>query len=144
VTATIEQTAPADNSLEAWGVWVATEMLPEVPSDWTLTHRDFGQPSYCHRCGWEGIPNMEGGERSSYDPPRFAENGREVLRIVGARPSGVCPACGTEAAEDYDEHERALVLERRGHVVTRRVEVKVGRNDPCPCGSGRKHKKCHG
>ena len=34
----------------------------------------------------------------------------------------------------------------------RRVQVpaamkappKVGRNDPCPCGSGRKYKKCHG
>jgi uncharacterized protein len=27
---------------------------------------------------------------------------------------------------------------------TRRVENKVGRNDPCPCGSGKKYKKCHG
>ena len=26
----------------------------------------------------------------------------------------------------------------------RRQEPKVGRNDPCPCGSGRKYKKCHG
>ena len=26
----------------------------------------------------------------------------------------------------------------------RREEPKVGRNDPCPCGSGRKYKKCHG
>jgi len=25
-----------------------------------------------------------------------------------------------------------------------RKAPKVGRNDPCPCGSGRKHKKCHG
>ena len=25
----------------------------------------------------------------------------------------------------------------------RRSEAKVGRNDPCPCGSGRKYKKCH-
>jgi preprotein translocase subunit SecA len=25
-----------------------------------------------------------------------------------------------------------------------RVEAKVGRNDPCPCGSGKKYKKCHG
>lgn len=25
-----------------------------------------------------------------------------------------------------------------------RVEKKVGRNDPCPCGSGRKYKQCHG
>ena len=25
-----------------------------------------------------------------------------------------------------------------------KVEKKVGRNDPCPCGSGKKYKKCHG
>ena len=25
-----------------------------------------------------------------------------------------------------------------------RVEQKVGRNDPCPCGSGKKFKNCHG
>jgi preprotein translocase subunit SecA len=25
-----------------------------------------------------------------------------------------------------------------------RVEKKVGRNDPCPCGSGKKYKQCHG
>jgi preprotein translocase subunit SecA len=32
-----------------------------------------------------------------------------------------------------------------GTVVQRRREVaKVGRNDPCPCGSGKKFKKCHG
>ncbi|MGZ8832332.1 MAG: SEC-C metal-binding domain-containing protein, partial [Thermoanaerobaculia bacterium] len=26
----------------------------------------------------------------------------------------------------------------------RRKEEKVGRNEPCPCGSGKKYKKCHG
>jgi preprotein translocase subunit SecA len=32
-----------------------------------------------------------------------------------------------------------------GSVAQRKREVaKVGRNDPCPCGSGRKFKKCHG
>jgi len=25
-----------------------------------------------------------------------------------------------------------------------KVEKKVGRNDPCPCGSGKKYKQCHG
>jgi uncharacterized protein YecA (UPF0149 family) len=25
-----------------------------------------------------------------------------------------------------------------------RSAAKVGRNDPCPCGSGKKYKKCHG
>jgi hypothetical protein len=31
--------------------------------------------------------------------------------------------------------------ERQGTVV---ASGKVGRNEPCPCGSGRKYKKCHG
>ncbi|MCZ7610485.1 MAG: preprotein translocase subunit SecA [Ignavibacterium sp.] len=31
-----------------------------------------------------------------------------------------------------------------GKVQTVRVEQKVGRNDPCPCGSGKKFKHCHG
>jgi len=30
--------------------------------------------------------------------------------------------------------------ERQGTIV---AEAKVGRNDPCPCGSGKKYKKCH-
>jgi preprotein translocase subunit SecA len=29
-------------------------------------------------------------------------------------------------------------------VQPRVVFDKVGRNDPCPCGSGKKYKKCHG
>ena len=32
--------------------------------------------------------------------------------------------------------------ERRSEPV--RVEKKAGRNDPCPCGSGKKFKSCHG
>ena len=29
-------------------------------------------------------------------------------------------------------------------VETLRKEATPGRNDPCPCGSGKKYKKCHG
>jgi preprotein translocase subunit SecA len=37
------------------------------------------------------------------------------------------------------------VSQRRAKPQTvRRVEKKVGRNDPCPCGSGKKYKHCHG
>ena len=31
--------------------------------------------------------------------------------------------------------------ERQGTIVN---DAKVGRNEPCPCGSGKKYKKCHG
>jgi uncharacterized protein len=38
-----------------------------------------------------------------------------------------------------------LTADLRYHVDTvRRESPKVGRNDPCPCGSGRKYKQCHG
>ena len=38
-----------------------------------------------------------------------------------------------------------LTNEHRLAVPTvRRAAPKVGRNEPCPCGSGRKFKHCHG
>jgi hypothetical protein len=33
------------------------------------------------------------------------------------------------------------VTEKPQQVIRRE---KIGRNDPCPCGSGKKYKKCHG
>jgi preprotein translocase subunit SecA len=35
-------------------------------------------------------------------------------------------------------------MNQSGKPQTVRVEEKVGRNDPCPCGSGKKYKHCHG
>lgn len=42
----------------------------------------------------------------------------------------------------YDLHDIARALGPR--VAPVRAEAKVGRNDPCPCGSGKKYKKCCG
>ncbi|MCX8072875.1 MAG: SEC-C metal-binding domain-containing protein [Candidatus Binatia bacterium] len=33
---------------------------------------------------------------------------------------------------------------RRAAAAVSAAGPKVGRNDPCPCGSGKKYKKCHG
>jgi preprotein translocase subunit SecA len=44
----------------------------------------------------------------------------------------------------YDEEtRRRLFLEQRKSGIIRK-EKKIGRNDPCPCGSGKKYKKCCG
>ncbi|HPG00295.1 MAG TPA: preprotein translocase subunit SecA [Kiritimatiellia bacterium] len=53
-----------------------------------------------------------------------------------AAASRRAPASGAEQALD-------AALASKGTPV-RRDEPKVGRNDPCPCGSGKKYKKCHG
>lgn len=42
------------------------------------------------------------------------------------------------------QETKLLWLERAPKPIQRRVEAKPGRNDPCHCGSGKKHKKCHG
>jgi preprotein translocase subunit SecA len=44
-------------------------------------------------------------------------------------------------------HENASVIsagDGSSNVQTVKKEPEVGRNDPCPCGSGKKYKKCHG
>ena len=52
--------------------------------------------------------------------------------------------------EFHRKKQRELaVASRQGggeaaQAVQRRTGEKVGRNDPCPCGSGKKYKKCHG
>ena len=48
---------------------------------------------------------------------------------------------------DYDSYRSAgggSPEQRQQQTAPVRVEKKVGRNDPCPCGSGKKYKHCHG
>ncbi len=59
----------------------------------------------------------------------------ERLRLHGLDPVFSAP---TEEEHDHDHphvHEHAAPVE---------ATANVGRNDPCPCGSGKKYKKCHG
>lgn len=46
--------------------------------------------------------------------------------------------------DDYDDDEFPLfdILSAPEKLTPRTVEHKIGRNDPCPCGSGKKYKKC--
>ncbi len=55
---------------------------------------------------------------------------------VTATVSGSAPVGAPEATP-----EKEIVLPK---VTIRREAPKVGRNDPCPCGSGKKFKNCHG
>ncbi|HZS42546.1 MAG TPA: preprotein translocase subunit SecA [Polyangia bacterium] len=61
--------------------------------------------------------------------PEFKHKERKMtLQHPGASPSGDGQAAG--------EPEKQKTV--------RREQPKVGRNEPCPCGSGKKYKKCHG
>jgi preprotein translocase subunit SecA len=60
-------------------------------------------------------------------------------------------ATGNELEELETQRDQEVVMshgdsgdgDSRPKTVRRQVE-KVGRNDPCPCGSGKKYKKCCG
>ncbi|AVH93219.1 preprotein translocase subunit SecA [Stenotrophomonas maltophilia] len=43
-----------------------------------------------------------------------------------------------------DEEAAQVQAAQQGVAQTQRDEPKIGRNDPCPCGSGKKYKHCHG
>ncbi|MBO7084185.1 MAG: preprotein translocase subunit SecA, partial [Bacteroidales bacterium] len=75
----------------------------------------------------------------------------------------MCADIPVQDADNVKEHrargiDRSKIKEQRNDLLSQahsntqqkeitqpiRVEKKVGRNDPCPCGSGKKYKNCHG
>jgi len=61
---------------------------------------------------------------------------------------GVFEGLAQEEAASISAQEGSLPVAARAREVKQepihRESPKVGRNDPCPCGSGKKYKKCHG
>ena len=76
------------------------------------------------------------------------------IEIVKALSSVNLEQVGSQQKEILEErrHENSPVSPKRKPPPTRRPissqqpkrNLKVGRNDPCPCGSGKKYKQCHG
>jgi preprotein translocase subunit SecA len=62
---------------------------------------------------------------------------RQALDFQHAESAGVAAAVPQAAAVDTEVMPQA-------HTPMMRDQPKVGRNDPCPCGSGKKFKQCHG
>jgi preprotein translocase subunit SecA len=80
--------------------------------------------------------------------PRRVERPRAPLTFSGgseAAPASPFGAPRRAAQPAAKAQQPARVGGDDAQVKTiRRDEPKVGRNDPCPCGSGKKYKKCHG
>ncbi|MBK5298642.1 MAG: SEC-C domain-containing protein [Vicinamibacteria bacterium] len=70
-----------------------------------------------------------------------------MLNDPSAMPSmfgGGAPAAVAERANPFAPRPARVGGDDATVKTQRRDEPKVGRNDPCPCGSGKKYKKCHG
>ena len=68
------------------------------------------------------------------DPEDDEELEEELIDDDGS-PEAFCPECAA-GGHDPDEALRSMQLFRQPD------GRKLGRNDPCPCGSGRKFKRC--
>ena len=75
----------------------------------------------------------------------------QLVRIeVNVAPEPLQPVRGeTHHADprtgEDEEHLAGLAFQKPSSSATyQRPETRIGRNDPCPCGSGKKYKHCHG
>jgi len=67
----------------------------------------------------------------------------EEMRRLQTAHSDATGAGFTSADADQRAAMRAQGVETKTETI-RREQPRVGRNDPCPCGSGKKYKHCHG
>jgi preprotein translocase subunit SecA len=63
---------------------------------------------------------------------------------VQAAPRGAAPDGNVFSGQAPRDMSQAVPTSAGPIEPVRRDHPKVGRNDPCPCGSGKKYKKCHG
>jgi preprotein translocase subunit SecA len=73
---------------------------------------------------------------------RRAEEAARALKNIQYQHADFSPGVGDDAAEQVPGGVAVAV--REPPMPVSRSTQKVGRNDPCPCGSGKKYKQCHG
>jgi preprotein translocase subunit SecA len=100
--------------------------------------------------GGDGATGGNGGGPMPWSPPRGSSSTRGLQYAGGTaadQPSVLAAAAAAAAGGGVGMAEGAYAEEEFVPQVIethRREEPKVGRNDLCPCGSGKKYKKCHG
>jgi preprotein translocase subunit SecA len=90
----------------------------------------------------------EGGPQLVYSGAGIAPAQGASKRIARGKGTGAAGSAGMAMGGGIAADPSRAAFEQaqaagRTVVAPRHVE-KVGRNDPCPCGSGKKYKKCHG
>jgi len=68
---------------------------------------------------------------------------RPVSRSIGTNQSASHASIGSFGGSSAQPSQMEKASRPEGATVVR-SQPKVGRNDPCPCGSGKKYKMCHG
>jgi preprotein translocase subunit SecA len=75
---------------------------------------------------------------------RFAPTGVAASAQAGPAAGAPAPSITGRGGGPVTTGRPGPLLPDRGDGPAPGVGEKIGRNDPCPCGSGKKYKKCHG
>jgi preprotein translocase subunit SecA len=78
------------------------------------------------------------------DSPAAAEGVSDVSYSAPDDPSSARSSLAAAAAAAGTGAAPAAVEPAANTPVVKNEWVKTGRNEPCPCGSGKKFKQCHG
>ena len=78
------------------------------------------------------LPKQDGDIQTRQEQPRQKT---DLSHLETSRPETVTSNSGQEQGMPKEAQPKSQPV---------RVEKKVGRNEPCPCGSGKKYKQCHG
>jgi preprotein translocase subunit SecA len=82
---------------------------------------------------------------SELDDVEAAQRGRQLEETRERWPPILDVVEATAWWSRFDKYQSSLPVEAlSGRVEPYRAPPKVGRNEPCPCGSGKKYKKCCG
>jgi preprotein translocase subunit SecA len=102
----------------------------------------------------QGEQPPEGSRQPRPEPPRRQPPSGTAVAVASAaaRASEAAPAQLPGFAREMERRQQRQQRELQYQTGPAQAEApkpvrtgaKVGRNDPCPCGSGKKYKKCHG
>jgi hypothetical protein len=139
------------------GLVIGTDV--QTPSDWpTIQGTDAGNAQLGHALGWVCevrqndivVLNPLGEGAFKVDLPPLDDAWLHQVRSTESTAIYIVPYGFEPAEAEAALVEAAATAPIAGASVrTAVVEgfgqmAEVGRNEPCPCGSGRKYKKCHG
>ena len=102
----------------------------------------------------QGEPPAQGQQQAVAEPTRPRQNAQAAVASAAARAeeASATPARMPDFARAMERRQERQQRDLQYQTGAAQAEApkpvktgaKVGRNDPCPCGSGKKYKKCHG
>jgi len=123
------------------------DRIDEETLRWSFLYQPLAPPEPAPGESDEG-PLVPGPRRPRPAPPVAAAVREPELALAGVKTVQRNLSFNNPSATASAFARTAQAREASGGTddvqTVRREGPKVGRNDPCPCGSGRKYKKCHG